>query len=67
MTKFIVHSPQDFPGIRQYISPAQPPSRSIMLAGILADAIRYDSQVEAEVARGRMSSLYGLVISQVAE
>lgn len=62
---FIVETPATHPGIKLYVSNALPPSRSIRLAGIRAEAIEYPTHVAAYVARSRLSSLYGLVIVEV--
>lgn len=64
---YIVETPPSHPGIKKYISRAEPPSRSIRLAGIRDEAIRYATWVEADAARSRLSSLYGLVIIELTE
>lgn len=66
-TAFIVETPQAHPGIKLYVSPAEPPSRSIRLHGVRADAVRFPTRLEADIARRRLSSLYGLVITEVQE
>lgn len=64
---FIVETPQTHPGIKLYVCRAEPPLRSLRMHGVLADAIRYPSWLEADVARNRLSSLYGLVITEVPD
>lgn len=62
---FIVETPATHPGIKLYVSKAAPPSRSIRLAGVRDEAIQFPTRAAADAARGRLSSLYGLIIVDV--
>jgi len=62
---FIVQTGPHHPGIALYIVREEPPARSFKLEGAKAKAYQFGSRIEASAARGRFSSAYGLVVTEV--
>lgn len=65
--KFIVETPATHPGIKLYICRKPHPSRGIELRGERDAALRFPTNLDADIARRRMSSLYRLIITQVKD
>lgn len=62
---FIVETPATHRGIKQYVTKGEPPSRASRLAGMKDEAIQFPTCLDADIARKRFSSLYGLVIIEI--
>lgn len=62
---FIVETSATHHGIKLYVVKADPPSRSFRLRGIRNKAVRFSTRLDADIARNRFSSLYGLITVEV--
>lgn len=59
---FIIETGPYHHGIKKYATRPHPPSRALVLEGVLADAVRFPTHLDAVVAARRFSSALDLVI-----